>query len=71
MTDYLSLDEVLQFHQLLIARYGGAFGVRDLNALESALHRPQIGYYADILLEASALMESIAISQKPPAKPEA
>ncbi len=62
MTDYLTVAEVLQLHRLLIARYGGAFGVRDINALESALYRPQIGYYDDIILEACALMESIAIN---------
>ncbi len=62
MTDYLTVAEVLQLHRLLIARYGGAFGVRDLNALESALYRPQSGYYVDIIQEACALMESIAIN---------
>jgi death-on-curing protein len=46
----------------LINRYGGASGVRDLNGLESALYRPQTGYYADIIAEAAALMESIVIN---------
>jgi death-on-curing protein len=62
MTHYLIVDEVLEIHQILIRRYGGSFGVRDLNALESALFRPQTGYYADIVLEACALMESIAVN---------
>lgn len=62
MTHYLTMDEVLEIHQVLIKRYGGALGVRDLNALESALYRPQSGYYADIILEACALMESIAVN---------
>jgi len=35
--------------------------VRDPGALESALYRPQTGYYKDIVAEAAALMESLAI----------
>jgi death-on-curing protein len=62
MTRYLNLNEVLEMHRILINRYGGALGVRDLNGLESALYRPQTGYYADIIAEASALMESIVIN---------
>jgi death-on-curing protein len=34
--------------------------VRDLGALESALYRPQTGYYADLIQEAAALWESLA-----------
>ena len=47
-------------HAFLIRRYGGAVGVRDPGALESALFRPQTGYYHDIVAQAAALMESIA-----------
>jgi death-on-curing protein len=43
-------------------RYGGATGVRDPGALEAALFRPQTGYYDDILAEAAALLESLAIN---------
>jgi death-on-curing protein len=46
----------------LIQRYGGAPGIRDLEALEAELFRPQSGYYADIVAEAAALMESLAIN---------
>lgn len=52
----------MQLRHLLISRYGGAVSVRDRNALEAALYRPQTGYYADIILEANALMESIAMN---------
>lgn len=62
MTRYLTVDEVLEMHRILINRYGGALGVRDLNNLESALYRPQIGYYTDTIAEAAALMESIVIN---------
>jgi len=36
----ISLKEVLSIHDILIDRFGGLKGVRDLNALESALNRP-------------------------------
>ena len=38
-------------------------GLRDAGALESALMRPQIGYYDGIIEEAAALMESLAINR--------
>lgn len=43
-------------------RYGGAPGVRDPGGLEAALFRPQTDYYQDIIGEAAALMESLAIT---------
>ena len=59
MTEYLTTADALFFHQQLIERYGGAAGVRDVGALESALHRPQTGYYDTIIHEAAALLESL------------
>jgi death-on-curing protein len=59
MTEYLTTADALFFHQLLIERYGGAAGIRDAGALESALHRPQTGYYDDLMQEAAALLESL------------
>lgn len=60
--DYLTVADVLAMHAALIQRYGGAAGVRDAGALEAALYRPQAGYYEDIVAEAAALLESIAIN---------
>ena len=60
--DYLTVADVLGMHTVLIQRYGGAGGVRDPGALEAALFRPQTGYYADIIAEAAALLESLAIN---------
>jgi len=60
MTDYLTLADVLAMHADLIERYGGSQGVRDLGLLQSALYRPQTGYYADLIEEAAALWESLA-----------
>src|SRR5947209_13441099 len=60
MTDYLTLAEVLAIHADQIERYGGSEGVRDYGLLQSALYRPQTGYYADLFEEAAALWESLA-----------
>jgi death-on-curing protein len=60
--DYLTVADVLGMHTVLMKRYGGAKGVRDPGALESALFRPQTGYYDDIVAEAAALLESLAIN---------
>jgi death-on-curing protein len=59
MTEYVSTADALFFHKQLIERYGGAAGIRDAGALESALHRPQTGYYDSIIHEAAALLESL------------
>jgi len=60
MTDYLTVADILAIHEDQIERYGGSHGVRDMGALESALFRPQTGYYADLIEEAAALWESLA-----------
>src|SRR5580700_9812217 len=57
---YLTVGEVLQIHHQQIDDYGGAHGLRDKGLLESAVFRPQIGYYHTIAEEAAALMESLA-----------
>ena len=59
---YPTLDETLALHDRLIETFGGSYGVRDVGALESALMRPQIGYYDSIHEEAAAMMESLAIN---------
>lgn len=62
MPIYLTLDEVLRIHEVLIEAFGGASGVRDPGLVESALLRPQTGYYADLIEEAAALWESLAMN---------
>jgi len=57
---YLTIAEILAIHQLQIEEYGGVHGVRDQGLLESAVFRPQVGYYADVAEEGAALMESLA-----------
>ena len=62
MKEYLAVPDILAIHSILIQRFGGSNGVRDPGALESALFRLQSGYYVDIVSEAAALMESLAIN---------
>ena len=59
---YLSLDEALAIHARLLEQFGGAAGVRDLGSLESALFRPQTGYYRDLAEMAAALFESLLMN---------
>jgi death-on-curing protein len=59
---YITLDEALRIHEILIQRFGGASGVRDLGLIEAALLRPQTGYYSDLIEEAAALWESLAMN---------
>lgn len=59
-TVFVALDEILYLHAVLIERFGGTIGVRDLGLLESALARPRSGYYATLSLQAAALLQSLA-----------
>lgn len=56
---YPTLTETLELHTRLIERFGGSGGVRDMGLLESALMRPQTGYYSSLSLQASALLQSL------------
>jgi death-on-curing protein len=60
VTSYPTVDEVIAVHARLIARFGGSLGIRDRGGLESALSRPQTGYYGDLIQEAAALWESLS-----------
>ncbi len=57
---YLTLDDVLGIHQDSIEAFGGSHGLRDRGGLESAVMRPQSGYYPDVFAEAAALWESLS-----------
>lgn len=59
---FLTLDEVLAIHERLIEKFGGPEGVRDMGMLESALYRPQTGYYNDLTEMAAALFESLLMN---------
>lgn len=60
--NYLTLPDVLAMHMVLIKRFGGSDGVRDMGSLESAVARPQSGYYKDVIESAAALFEGLAIN---------
>lgn len=57
---YLTLLEVLELHRLAIAQSGGLAGLRDMDALESAVAQPQMTFggedlYPTLVEKASAL----------------
>lgn len=49
----------MEIHTRLIARFGGLDGIRDPGLLESALYRPQTGYYGTLAEMAAAMFESL------------
>ncbi len=57
---YPTVAETTETHRLLIEEFGGLHGIRDTGLLESAILRPQNGYYSNLIEVASALMESLA-----------
>ena len=64
---YLSDEEVLVLHALLVQRTGGSDGVRDLGLLSSAVARPKMTFdgeelYPDLWSKAAALMESLVLN---------
>lgn len=57
---YLTLGEVVELHRLVIAATGGAPGIRDLGALESAVAQSRASFggsdlYRDLIEKAAAL----------------
>ena len=60
--DFPTIEEVIAIHDVAIREFGGSTGLRDIAALDSALMRPQLGYYDSLIEEASALMESLAMN---------
>ncbi|MEQ1900039.1 MAG: type II toxin-antitoxin system death-on-curing family toxin [Devosia sp.] len=59
---YLSIADLLYIHDEQLRLYGGAAGTRDEGLLLSALARPMGGCYADLVEEAAALWESLAMN---------
>jgi death on curing protein len=61
---YLSLQEVISLHSLLITQSGGSSGLRDRGALESAVAQPEASFgsqdlYPDLASKAAALGHSL------------
>jgi len=64
---FLSLAEVLDLHERLLEDTGGATGIRDLGALESAIRQPHAAFggedlYPGLVEKASALCFSLVMN---------
>jgi death-on-curing protein len=64
---YLSLGEIVDLHQSLLAQTGGATGIRDLGGLESALAQPRATFggtdlHLTIVHKAAALAFSLTLN---------
>lgn len=64
---YLTLGEVVALHRAILAATGGADGIRDLSAVESALAQPRatfdgVDLYPSLVDKASALAFGLAMN---------
>jgi death-on-curing protein len=64
---YLSVEQVRALHSDQLRLYGGATGLRDRGALESAVARPTMTFggedlYDDLASKAAALMHSLVLN---------
>jgi len=64
---YLSLGEIVDLHQALLAQTGGATGIRDLGMLESALAQPRASFggadlHPTLIQKAAALAFSLTLN---------
>ena len=69
MIKFLTLSEVLQILEDQIRNYGGAYGVRDLNLLSSAIYMPESsfgGQYLHKTIPAMAAAYAFYICQNHP-----
>lgn len=61
---YLSLEQIVGLHELIVAETGGSQGIRDHGAIESAVAQPQAGFggqdlYPTLAEKAAALSFSL------------
>ncbi len=59
---FLSLDDVIRIHERMLEEFGGSSGIRDPGLLESAVYRPQSGYYENLAEMAAALLHSLLMN---------
>ena len=67
MTAYLSVQQVLALHRILVRAFGGASELRDAGALEAAVARPAMTFggddlYADLAAKGAALAHSLVLN---------
>lgn len=41
MTEFLTVDQIIEIHDEMLCRHGGLTGIRDINLLHSAVFMPQ------------------------------
>jgi death on curing protein len=63
----IEIRDAIRVQEILIDKFGGSKGIRDINLLESALSRPfqtfdQRDLYPDPIKKAAALIESMLIT---------
>jgi death-on-curing protein len=64
---YLTGEEVVVVHERVLARFGGAGGIRDWGLLDSAVQRPRGAFggenlYPDLFAKAAALGHSLVLN---------
>lgn len=64
---YLSISEILELHERLIASSGGASGIRDLGTLKSCISQPHASFenrdlYPGVITKAGALCFSLVMN---------
>lgn len=64
---YLAIEEVLLIHERILAKFGGAGGLRDWGLLDSAVNRPWAAFekrelYPDLFTKAAALGHSLVLN---------
>lgn len=65
--NWIAEDVALAVHDAMLAEFGGLAGVRDLNAMQSALSRPRnLAVYADPDAPALAAAYAFGILRSPP-----
>lgn len=63
-TKFLTIAQVLAIHEIVVNRYGGSPGIRDLGSLKASVERAKTTYskrdlYPTIFEKAAAIMQSI------------
>ena len=63
----IGIEEVVKIHEILIERFGGSNGIRDISLLSSAINRPFQFFngeelYPSALEKAAAIIESIVLN---------
>ena len=47
--EFLTVDDVMEIHELQVSRFGGGVGLRDLGLLEAAVAQPQMEFAGEFL----------------------